>query len=118
MYGSSTQRRDWVAGLPGFELRNGGSPRILERFGNCGLANVCAQLCEIAREDKQRALRIARGYIWLRALVFALLAAGIAVLVSPYLEDAYHCMTVREVVGFDFGPVRRRRVVEWVCADL
>jgi len=55
--------------------------RILERFGNCGLANVCAQLCEIAREDKQRALRIARGYIWLRALVFALLAAGIAVLV-------------------------------------
>jgi hypothetical protein len=55
--------------------------RILERFGNCGLANVCAQLCEIAREDTQRALSIARGYIWLRVLVFALLAAGIAVLV-------------------------------------
>jgi hypothetical protein len=55
--------------------------RILERFGICGLANVCAQLCKIAREDTQRALSIGRSYVWLRALVFALLAGGIAILV-------------------------------------
>jgi hypothetical protein len=54
--------------------------RILERFGNCGLSRVCAQLCEIAKEDTQRAARIGRSYIWLRVLVFVLVAAGIAVL--------------------------------------
>lgn len=52
--------------------------RILERFGNCGLAEVCAELCLIAREDTERALGIARGYVWLRIPVFVLLAAGIA----------------------------------------
>jgi hypothetical protein len=55
--------------------------RILERFGICGLANVCAQLCKIAREDTQRAASIGRSYIWLRILVFVLLASGIAALV-------------------------------------
>jgi hypothetical protein len=54
--------------------------RILERFGNCGLSRVCAQLYEIAKEDTQRAARIGRSYIWLRVLVFILVAAGIAVL--------------------------------------
>ncbi len=54
--------------------------RILERFGNCGLSRVCAQLFEIAKEDTRRAVSIGRSYIWLRALVFAMLAAGIAVL--------------------------------------
>jgi len=55
--------------------------RILERFGKCGLANVCAQLCQIAREDTQRALSIGRSYIWLRILVFVMLAAGVGGLV-------------------------------------
>jgi len=54
--------------------------RILERFGNCGLSGVCAQLFEIAKEDTRRAISIGRSYMWLRALVFGLLAAGIAVL--------------------------------------
>jgi len=54
--------------------------RILERFGKCGLSRVCTQLCVIAREDTQRAARIARSYIWLRTLVFVMLVAGIAVL--------------------------------------
>jgi hypothetical protein len=54
--------------------------RILERFGNCGLSRVCAQLCVIAREDTQRAARIGQSYIWLRALVFVMLVAGIVVL--------------------------------------
>lgn len=52
--------------------------RIRERFGNCGLADVCAELCLIAREDTKRALDIQRGYVWLRALVFMLVAGGIA----------------------------------------
>jgi hypothetical protein len=54
--------------------------RILERFGNCGLSRVCAQLCEIAKEDTRRAVDIGRGYIWLRALVLGMLATGVAVL--------------------------------------
>jgi hypothetical protein len=55
--------------------------RIRERFGDCGLADVCAELGQIAREDTKRALSIARGYIWLRILVYVLLAAGVAAFV-------------------------------------
>jgi hypothetical protein len=54
--------------------------RILERFGNCGLADVCADLCAIAKEDTRRALQIGRRYMWLRALVFVTLAAGFSLL--------------------------------------
>ena len=54
--------------------------RIRERFGDAGLSEVCTQLFEIAKEDTRRAVRIGRGYIWLRALVFILLVAGIALL--------------------------------------
>jgi hypothetical protein len=54
--------------------------RIFERFGDCGLYRVCAQLHGIAKLDTRRAVSIARSYIWLRALVFATIAAGIAVL--------------------------------------
>jgi hypothetical protein len=54
--------------------------RILERFGNCGLSNVCAELGNIAREDAQHAQTIGRSYISLRVLVFVLLAAGLAAL--------------------------------------
>jgi len=54
--------------------------RIRERFGDAGLSRVCAQLFEIAKEDTRRAVSIGRSYRWLRAFVFILLAAGIAVL--------------------------------------
>jgi hypothetical protein len=54
--------------------------RIFERFGDCGLYLVCAQLHQIAKEDTRRALSIGRSYMWLRALVFAILATGVAVL--------------------------------------
>jgi hypothetical protein len=54
--------------------------RIFERFGDCGLYKVCAQLHVIAKKDTRRAISIGRSYIWLRALVFATIAAGIAVL--------------------------------------
>lgn len=54
--------------------------RILERFGNCGLSRVCAQLAEIARIDARRAVSIGRRYIWLRLLVFLTVATGITVL--------------------------------------
>jgi hypothetical protein len=54
--------------------------RIFERFGDCGLYRVCAQLREIAKEDTRRAVRIGRGYRGLRALVFVILATGLAVL--------------------------------------
>jgi hypothetical protein len=54
--------------------------RIFERFGDCGLYKVCAQLHAIAKLDTRRAISIGRGYIWLRILVFATIAAGIAIL--------------------------------------
>jgi hypothetical protein len=54
--------------------------RIFERFGDCGLYRVCAQLHQIAKEDTRRAVSIARSYMWLRALVFAILVTGLAVL--------------------------------------
>jgi hypothetical protein len=54
--------------------------RIFERFGDCGLYRVCAQLHEIAKDDTRRAVSIGRSYMWLRALVFAILATGLAVL--------------------------------------
>jgi hypothetical protein len=54
--------------------------RIFERFGDCGLYRVCAQLHAIAKVDTRRAVSIGRSYMWLRALVFAMLAAGIAIL--------------------------------------
>jgi hypothetical protein len=54
--------------------------RIFERFGDCGLYRVCAQLHAVAKEDTRRAVSIGRSYIGLRALVFATIAAGVAVL--------------------------------------
>ena len=54
--------------------------RIFERFGDCGLYRVCAQLHAIAKVDTRRAISIGRSYMWLRALVFATIATGIAVL--------------------------------------
>ena len=54
--------------------------RILERFGECGLAWVCGQLLEIAKVDARRARSIGRRYIFLRLLVFMILAAGAAFL--------------------------------------
>jgi hypothetical protein len=53
--------------------------RILERFGECGLSRVCADLYEIAKKDTQRAASIGRGYIGLRVLIFVTLAVGVAV---------------------------------------
>jgi len=54
--------------------------RIVERFGDCGLSKVCAQLADIAKLDARRAENIGRRYIWLRVLVLLTLATGIAVL--------------------------------------
>jgi hypothetical protein len=54
--------------------------RIFERFDDCGLYRLCVQLHEIAKVDTRRAVSIARSYIGLRVLVFATIAAGIAVL--------------------------------------
>ena len=54
--------------------------RIFERFGDCGLYRLCVQLHGIAKVDTRRAVSIARSYIWLRVLIFATIAAGIAVL--------------------------------------
>jgi hypothetical protein len=52
--------------------------RINERFPGAGLADVCGELQEIARENSARAERIARRNVALRLAIFLLLAAGAA----------------------------------------
>ena len=55
--------------------------RITERFPGAGLGEVCAELNAIAQQNSARAEAIGRRNVWLRALVFALLAAGVWLLV-------------------------------------
>jgi len=55
--------------------------RIGERFQGAGLARVCAELTEIARQTHQRSSEIAKPNFWLRLGVGVVLAAGAALLV-------------------------------------
>jgi hypothetical protein len=55
--------------------------RISERFAGAGLAEVCAELFQIARENSTRAEKISRRNIPLQAAVFVLLVAGVGGLV-------------------------------------
>ena len=50
--------------------------RIEERFPNRGLANLCKQLLEIAREDKRKLSWVAQPNIWLRTGVGVAIALG------------------------------------------
>jgi hypothetical protein len=54
--------------------------RISERFPGAGLGKVCAELAEIAHENKARLERIARPNLWLRVAIGAILVAGFALL--------------------------------------
>jgi len=56
--------------------------RIQERFPNRGLANLCKELLEIAREDKRRLAWVARPNLWLRAGVGVAIAFGAIALLS------------------------------------
>jgi hypothetical protein len=55
--------------------------RINERFPGAGLASVCAELHQIARENSARAERISQRNMPLRAAIFLLLAGAAACLV-------------------------------------
>jgi hypothetical protein len=52
--------------------------RITERFRGAGLADVCAELLNIARASSERAERISRRNLPLRVAIALLLAAGLA----------------------------------------
>lgn len=52
--------------------------RIEERFPNRGLANLCKQLLEIAREDKRKLAWVQKPNLWLRSGVFLAMALGAA----------------------------------------
>jgi hypothetical protein len=54
--------------------------RIHERFGECGLHRVSRQLRDVAKVDTQRAISLGHSYIWLRLLIFLVLAIGVALL--------------------------------------
>ena len=55
--------------------------RIAERFPGAGLASVCAELHQIAKENSARAERISRRNMPLRLAIFLLLAVAVAALV-------------------------------------
>jgi hypothetical protein len=55
--------------------------RIDERFPGRGLAKLCAQLHDIAREDRERLAWVARPNLWLRAGVAIAILIGIVGLV-------------------------------------
>ena len=54
--------------------------RIAERFPAAGLGRVCAELAEIARENRERLERIAKPNYWLRTASGAILLIGFALL--------------------------------------
>ena len=56
--------------------------RITERFPGSGLASVCADLTALARETSVRSNQIARPNLWLRALIWLSIAAGVALLTA------------------------------------
>ena len=56
--------------------------RVSDRFPEAGLAKVCAELTEIARESGSRATELARPVLWLRAVIAAVLVAGVAAMVG------------------------------------
>ncbi len=56
--------------------------RVSERFPGAGLAGVCAELTEIAKETHDRAKAIRRPDWVLRGIVGAVLASGLALLVT------------------------------------
>jgi len=55
--------------------------RISERFPGAGLAKVCAELSEIASENRERVARIARPHVGLRALTVGVIAVVFGLLV-------------------------------------
>jgi hypothetical protein len=52
--------------------------RIAERFPDAGLVSVCADLVDNARSITARSRRIARPYVFLRALVLAVIVGAVA----------------------------------------
>jgi hypothetical protein len=56
--------------------------RIQERFPNRGLANLCKQLLDIAREEKRKLAWVARPNLWLRAGVGVAITLGAIALLS------------------------------------
>lgn len=56
--------------------------RIQERFPNRGLANLCGQLLDVAREDKRKLAWVAQPNIWLRTGVGVAIAVGAVTLIA------------------------------------
>lgn len=56
--------------------------RIEERFPGAGLANVCRELVEVARETGERSRRVARPTAWLRIFSWIAIAAGAVLLTA------------------------------------
>jgi hypothetical protein len=75
--------------------------RITERFPGAGLAAVCGELLEVARESSARAARIARRHILLRLalVVLSLVGAGLVVWVLWGLRHLDVSQTLAESVS-------------------
>ena len=74
--------------------------RINERFPGSGLNQVCAELCQIATESRERALSIARPNMLVRIMVGVIISISILVLVysSNYIKVTSEVFSWGELV--------------------
>ncbi len=69
--------------------------RILERFPNRGLANLCKQLLEIARDDQRKLAYVAKPNIWLRV--------GVGIAITLGAIGLFSFAFGLTVMGFEFN---------------
>jgi hypothetical protein len=99
--------------------------RIQERFPSRGLANLCKQLLEIAREDKRKLAWVAQPNLWLRVGVGVAIAAGaIALLMFAFglsimgLEFGHEVSSVLQGVDAAVNTIALSGAASWFLLNL
>ena len=94
--------------------------RISERFPGSGLAAVCHELVDVGETTQRKAESIAVPNLWLRALIYVAIAAGIAGLAytALILTQSTNVQVGTEVFGFFEGIDAAMHIVVVVGAAL
>jgi hypothetical protein len=94
--------------------------RISERFPNSGLAAVCNELIAVGEKTQRKAEAIAVPNLWLRAVVWVAIAAGIAgVVVTVFaITRSIELQLSTEVFGFFEGIDAAMNITVLVSAAL
>jgi hypothetical protein len=97
--------------------------RIQERFPNRGLAQLCSQLLEIAREDKRKLAWVAQPNIWLRTGVGIAIALGAMGLIwfatsLPGLEVGAEISNVLQGVDAAVNTIALSGAASWFLLNL